>query len=894
MLLAFGHAGTARALTLPPGVVQGPAVAGITEYRLANGLKVLLFPDASKPTVTVNVTYLVGSRHENYGETGMAHLLEHLMFKGAPGFAAIPAQFARRGMDYNGTTGLDRTNYYEIFQASEDNLRWALRMEAARMTGSAIARKDLDTEMTVVRNEYESGENSPAEVLFKRLQSVAFDWHSYGRSPIGNRSDIENVRIANLQAFYRTWYQPDNAVLLVAGKFDPQATLGAIAQSFGPIPKPARTLPPFWTVEPVQDGERSVTVRRQGDYQIVALAYKVPAALHDDSDLLAFASEILCATPSGRLHKLLVESGQASEVFCGGETGVAPGLRVIGAVLPKDGASAPVVAALVAAAEGFAASPPTPLELERVRRNFLNQIDKSLNNPQQVGVALSEAIALGDWRLYFVGRERIGSATAAEVAAAAGRYLRRDNRVTGHYLPDDAPRRAPIPPAPSVGRVLQDFKPQTADLVSENFEPSQDNILKRTLLSNVGGLKLALLPKKNRGQTVNVVLRLHWGNAENLFGKGTLQAFALGMLTRGTSRYTREQLSDAFEKLRITGGPMQFETTRTHLAESLRLVAHVLKEPNFPAAEFAQLRQQALLGLEAGRGDPESVAARALGLHFNNYPPGDVRAVRSIDADIAELKAAGLDQVRDFHREFFGASHGEMAIVGDFDAPAIAPLVAELFGAWQSRAAYAPLISTNAKVAPLRQTINVPEKENGVFSARLNLDLNLADPEYPALMLANYIFGEGGLKSRLMDRIRQKDGLSYGGGAQLAPGDIDRAGMFGIGAIAAPQNMARLDAAIRDELARAVRGGFSARELADAKSGLLQQRLQNRAQDAVLASGWANFLYLGQTFAFSREFERKLAAVTLAELNAAFRKAIDPAALSVVIAADSAKAAAPK
>ncbi|HEX8403032.1 MAG TPA: pitrilysin family protein, partial [Duganella sp.] len=276
--VALNASAASSTVTLPKGVTSGPSVEGISEYRLPNGLKVLLFPDTSKPTVTVNVTYLVGSRHENYGETGMAHLLEHMMFKGAPHNRDITKQFAERGMQFNGTTSLDRTNYYEVFQAAGDNLPWALQMEADRMTGSFIARKDLDSEMTVVRNEYESGENSPSSVLMKRLQSVAYDWHSYGRSTIGNRSDIENVGIGNLQAFYKTWYQPDNAVLLVAGKFDVKQTLALIAQKFGAIPRPRRELPKFWTVEPTQDGERSFEVRRQGDVQIVAVGYHVPSA----------------------------------------------------------------------------------------------------------------------------------------------------------------------------------------------------------------------------------------------------------------------------------------------------------------------------------------------------------------------------------------------------------------------------------------------------------------------------------------------------------------------------------------------------------------------------------------------------------------------------------------
>ncbi|WP_036213585.1 M16 family metallopeptidase [Massilia alkalitolerans] len=879
-----------KSAPLPKGVTLGPSAEGITEYRLANGLKVLLFPDNSRPTVTVNVTYLVGSRHENYGETGMAHLLEHLLFKGTRKNPDITGQFARRGMDFNGTTSLDRTNYYEVFQASPDNLNWALQMEADRMVNSPVAQKDLASEMTVVRNEFESGENSPAQVLFKRMQSVAYDWHSYGRSTIGNRSDIENVRIANLQAFYRTWYQPDNAVLLVAGKFEPNATLAQINRLFGAIPKPKRALPQFWTVEPTQDGERSFAVRRQGDMQIVAVGYKIPSDLQQESEALGFTSEILGDAPNGRLHKLLVETGKASQVFSFGQTGYAPGLQFYGAVVKKGEPIEPVREALTEAVEGFAKRPPTEEEMERVRRSWLNTIERSVNDAQAFGVALSEAIALGDWRLYFLGRERIKEVKAEQVAASAGRYFVRSNRVTGTFIPEDAPVRAVIPAAPSVETVMKDYKPSDSSLVSEDFDPSQANIMKRTTLTTLGGVKLALLPKKNRGETVTVHLYQHMGDEKNLFGKGMVSALSSAMLMRGTSQYTRAQLADAFDKLKMTGGPTSFQTTREHLPEALKLAAHVLREPAFPAAEFEQLRKQILVGLEASRAEPQSVASRALSTHFDQYPRGDIRHANTLEEDLEDVKAARLEDIQAFHRDYYNTNPAQMAIVGDFEQKEIAPLVDKLFGNWKAPANVAPVLRKHAEVAPISRTLDTPDKENGFYLARMNLDLNLEDADYPALMLANYVFGEGGLKSRLMDRIRQKEGLSYGGGSDLSPGDLDRAGSFSISAIAAPQNLRKLDRAVRDELARAVTSGFTAEELADAKSGLMQQRIQNRTNDAALASGWTSYLYRGRTYDWSAQFEAKLMAVTLPQLNAAFRKAIDPSRLSVVMAGDQSKA----
>jgi zinc protease len=881
----------AAAQVLPKGVVKVTATEGITEYRLDNGLKVLLFPDASKPSVTVNVTYLVGSRFENYGETGMAHLLEHMMFKGTPRNPNIDQEFNRRGMQSNGSTWLDRTNYYEVFPAGDDNLKWAIDMEADRMVNSNIARKDLDSEMTVVRNEFESGENSPSSVMLKRMQNMAYSWHSYGKATIGNRSDIENVKIENLHAFYRLYYQPDNAVLLIAGKFDPARTLQWITHAFGRLPKPKQSRPVFWTVEPKQDGERSFSVRRKGDEQFVEVGYKVPSALHTDSDALSFAAEILTDTPNGRLHKQLVESGLAAQVYSQELSGYAPGLQMIVAVVKKGEAIEPVRDALIAAVENFYKQPPTKEEMDRVRRNDLNQIEKMLNNPQEVGLMLSDTIALGDWRLLFHSRDAIANVTAGQVAAVSEKYFKRDNRTVGLFLPEDQPQRAEIPPAPTVAEVMKDFKPTESALNAEAFNPTQANIDARTLHQNIGGLQVALLPKKNRGETVSVSLQLHWGDEKSLFGKKIIAGLTGEMLLRGNREFTREQLADEMEKLKITGDMYHFETTRANLPAALRLVSKILTGPSFPDAEFEQLRKQMLVGLESIRNDPHALAEQEIGQHFNHYPKGDWRAAEMLDEKIAELKSVKLADIKVFYQNFYGASNGELAIVGDFDAPAIVKVLDETLANWKSAAPYARITRSYADIAPLHKNIDTPDKENGFYTAHMNLDLADTDADYPALALANYIFGGGsGLDSRLMERIRKKDGLSYGGSSSLEAGVIDRAGSFSISAIAAPQNLAQLSVAVREELARVLNTGFSAEEVARAKSGMMQQRMQIRAQDGALASGWVSYLYLGRTYAWSKEVEDKINALSAEQVSAAFRRAIDPARLTVLIAGDAGKA----
>ena len=889
LVAGFAPAGGARE-ALPPGITKVTEVEGITEYRLANGLQVLLYPDPAKPTATVNITYRVGSRHENYGETGMAHLLEHMIFKGSRNYPEPDKEFTRRGFRMNGTTSFDRTNYYLTFQASDDNLRWALGWQADAMVNSFIARKDLDSEMTVVRNEYEMGESNPGQVLFKRLFAVMFDWHNYSNLPIGNRSDIENVPIGRLQSFYRLHYQPDNATLAVAGKFDPARTLRWIAETFGRLPKPKRSLPVAWTVEPTHDGERSFQVRRAGDIQLVALAYRIPSALSRDADALSAAAFALGDTPTGRLHKALVEPGLAAQVFADAMALRDPGLILFGAVVKKGEPLEPVRARLLEVVEGLAAQPPTDEELTRYRQESETAFERALADPQQFGISLSEYIALGDWRLFFLARERAAAVSAQEIAAAAGRYFVRDNRGFGMFIPDDKPLRAEVPAPLATAELMKDFKPRATVAAGEVFEPSQANIDQRTRIVKMGELQVALLPKKTRGETVNVSMAFRFGDEKSLHGQALVQQLTAEMLNRGTGRLTRQQIADERTRLKIQGGLLSFEASRATLADALKLTAHQLRESNFPQAEVELLKRELTTSLQSQQSDPSARAQDVLLAQMNTYPAGDPRRYLTIAERLAALPAITRQQLVDFHAGFWGTARGQIAIVGDFDDKAIEALLREQFAGWQSKAPYARISGEPRPVPPARLVTPLPDKENAMFRARLVIDARDTDADAPALLLANAIFGGGsGLSNRLIDRIRQRDGLSYGGGSGVNLSSVDRASSFGIGAIAAPQNMAKLEAAIREELDRVARDGFTQKEVDDARNGMLQERLLARSQDGTLAGAWVGNLYVDRTFAFSRQVEDRIRALTPADLLAAWRRHIDASKLVISIAGDPAK-----
>ncbi len=887
--------GAAQAAAPPAAPQKVAEVEGITEYRLANGLRVLLFPDQSKPTITVNMTYLVGSRHESYGETGMAHLLEHMLFKGTRNRADIAKEFNAHGARFNGSTSLDRTNYYEMLQASDDNLDWAVGMEADRMVNSLIARKDLDTEMTVVRNEYESGENDPGNVLFKRLQSIAYDWHNYGNATIGNRSDIENVDISHLQAFYRTYYQPDNAVLLVAGKFDAAKALQIVSKYFGVIARPARTLPKLWTVEPTQDGERSVVVRRVGDLQVVLLAYKIPSVLHADALALGYAAETLGSAPSGRLHKALVETGKAAEVSAGTQDGVDGSLFVVEAVVKKGDPVEPVRDEMIRIVEDFANNPPSPAEMERTRIRLANAYERIMTNHESIGLGLSEYIALGDWRTFFLQRDEVQKVTAAQVQAASRKYLLRDNRSVGLFLPEGNARRAEIPPPPDAAELVSNYKPRTVVADAEAFDSSPENIEKRVHRLEIAGMKIALLSKKTRGETVNFTMSLPFGDEKTLFGQDETGSLTGAMMSMGTTRYTREQLRDEFAKLKVSGGVngpgASFQTTKPNLVAAIRLAAHVLQEPAFPAAEFEQLKKRLITSLESALSDPEARASEALDLHFNIYPKGDPRYASSMQETLDGIKAVTLDDVKRFHKTFYAANRALVAIVGDFNEDEVIKAIQDGFASWRNDTPWKRITQEYRDIPAQNIVIETPDKENATFLARINLDVNQNDPDYAALHLADYMLGGGaGFDSRLTARIRVKEGLSYGVSSVAAGNIFDRAGSWNVQAIAAPQNVAKVEAALREELDKVLRDGFTDEEIAKAKSGWAQKFAQNRAQDQALASRLLSHLDSGRTFlTWDKAFETRIAAVTPDTARAALRKFLDPEKLTIVKAGDFAK-----
>ena len=897
LLLIFAF--TAFSQTLPQGVRKITAVEGITEYALPNGLHVLLFPDSSKPNVTVNMTYMVGSRHEGYGETGMAHLLEHMLFLQTKTRKDVKQELKDHGAEMNGSTSWDRTNYFETLNATDENLKFALELEADRMVNSKIEKPLLDTEMTVVRNEFEMGENSPDRTLMQRALETAYTWHNYGKLPIGNRSDIENVPINRLASFYQKYYQPDNALLTIAGKFDEAKTLAMVANLFGPIPKPTRTLEKSYTVEPTQDGERSITLRRVGDTQGLVAMYHGPAGSHPDDPVLNVLSGVLGDSPSGRLYKALVDNKKAVGASMEMSDMHDPGFIMVSASLKMDQSLDDARQIMLKTVEGVITEPPTKEEVERVKTRMLKYLEQEMNDSQAVALDLSEYASQGDWRLIFLMRDRIQAVTPADVLRVAKDYLKESNRTLATFIPTKAPDRAEIPATPDISATFKDFKGSAVVAAGEAFDPSPTNIESRVVRSTLpDGMKMSLLSRKTRGGTVVATVTIRYGDEKSLVGKSAIAGITGGLLMRGTKNKSRQQIQDEMDRLKaqlnVSGGPTSasasIETIEANLPGALRLAAEILREPAFPESEFETVRQQRIAAAEASRSDPQALAQIDFQRRMNPYPRGDARYISTADEAIEDLKKVTLDDVRKFYQQFYGASVGEIAVSGQFNVPEITKLATELFGNWKSPGSYSRLLTSYRKIDPANHKIETPDKQNAVFMAGETLKMSDEDPDYAAVLLANYMFGGSGIGTRLSRRIRDTEGLSYGVSSHFVAPPKDDGGAFYTLAISNPQNAPKVEASFRDELAKTLKDGFTADEVAAAKKAWLQERGMGRTDDGSLVGLFAARQRFDRTLKYDESLEAKVAALTPDQINAAFRKHIDPANLIFVKAGDFKKA----
>ena len=871
-------------------------IEGITSYQLDNGLQVLLYPDDSASTVTINMTVFVGSRHEGYGEAGMAHLLEHMLFKGTPTFNNIPALLNEKGARFNGTTWLDRTNYYETLPASDENLKLALQLESDRMINSYIKGEDLQSEFSVVRSEFERGENNPSRVLMQRMQSAAFDWHNYGKSTIGNKSDIELVPLPRLRAFYKKYYQPDNTMVVVAGRFDKEKALEYLEEFFGKIPAPTRELERTYTIEPPQDGERIVNLRRVGEVGIAGVLYHVPASAHPDFAAVDVFSYILSTEPAGRLYKTLVETKLASSITGGTFALHDPGVMLFYSQATEKENIGKVRDVMLSEIEKVAQDGVTEEEVKRVIQQIQKQREQSLNDTSRIAVDLSDWAAQGDWRLFFLYRDRIDAVTPEDVQRVAQQYTRAENRTIGMFIPTDKPSYVAIPDTGSIAAMVEGYQGREAIAQGERFESTLENIEKRTTLTTLKtGVQAALLPKKSRGEQVVLNLSLNFGNQESLKGLDNAASYIGPLMLRGTKDKTHQQIQDELDGL---GATLSFSSSagaldisilakRKTLPQVLALAKEIIESPSFPEEELQVMLQQRITSLEASKSEPQTLAMNLLARKMTPYPADDIRATLPVEQQIEQLKSVTLEDVVKLYEQQIGNQSGELVAVGDFDIEEITPLIQDSVKTLTSNVSYQRIGNTPfMDVKGGHETIVTPDKKNAFYISAHQIPVGRLHPDYPALVVGNHVLGGGALSSRLADRVRQQEGLSYTVGSMYRTYTKEGHGRIMIYAISNPANSDKVVSVINEEIEKLIKDGVTQDEVTKAVDSRLQSSAVSRSTDSGIAGILGSLLAADRDIQSTKDLEDQMKALTPEQVNAAIRKYINPEKLIIVTAGD--------
>ncbi len=637
---------------------------------------------------------------------------------------------------------------------------------------------------------------------------------------------------------------------------------------------------------------------------MTGLVYHIPAASHPDFAPLEVLGTMLDLEPSGALYKALVETKKASGVSSYARPLHDPGVFEVMAQVDRGSTPEAVRDALIDVMEKLGEAKIDDADVERAKSKLAQRSERLMSNSQFLAMQLSEWQARGDWRLMFLNRDAEAKVTAADVTRVAQKYFLRSNRTAGVYLPTTAPDRAEVPPTPDIQAIVKDYKGGEMVAAGEYFDPTAENVQKRTTYGELStGVKTAVLPKKTRGELATFELTLRFGDADSLKGQTTAAQLLGRLMTRGTKKHSRQEIEDALDKLKARlsaasgAGEITFsvECKRESVPAVLTLLTEILREPSFPADEFDVLKRQSRDGLEQGRTEPQALAANALRRKLYPYPKDDVRYAPTIDESIQRLEGVTVDQVRKLYEEQLGGTTGEFVAVGDFDAaPVLKQMEAALQG-WKAKTPYARVERRFVEgVKAERIVIETPDKANAVYLAGVTFPLSDADPEDPALEVADFIFGSGTLSSRLGVRVRQKEGLSYGVSSGFSAESLDQSARLQIFAICNPRNIDKVDAAVLDETDKMLKNGVSATEVREAVSAYLASRKVGRASDGAIAGQLGGLLSVGRTFAYEVDLEKKLSALTPDQVSAAFKQFVNPAKMVIVEAGDFKKNAAPE
>ena len=890
---------------LPPNVEEVETYREITQYRLkSNGMTILLVPDHTSPVFTFMVVYHVGSRNEAPGNTGSAHLLEHMIFNKstenfgrANGHKTFQEVLYEAGADFgstNMTTWNDRMNGYSTLPS--DKLELAMKIEADRLGRGLILDSERQSEMSVVRNEYEIGENDPENVLWKATVASAIQAHPYHWDTIGYRSDIEGVTTEKLREHYKNFFWPNNAEAILVGDFDTEKALALFDLEFGAFAKSDRPIPQVITVEPPQEGERRSVVQRPGTVGLVMAGYVRPGASHPDFLPFEVLNSILSDGVNSRLYRALVETGLASNVSSYNFAMRDPYPLLMDATIAPGKAHAEVEAAMKAAVAEVVSNGVTAEEVKRAQQQIEVAVVRSRDGTYAFASSLGEAVASADWKWFLTYVDGIQAVTPADVKRVAATYLVPDRANVGWFVPQAAGASPTAPPAMEAKPAAASAPAVTAPAPVKKAaaaKPASSTFAQRTtrrVLKN--GIVLDVVANHSV-PTVAIRGLVFAGDATAPAGGPALPALTAKMLQRGTATRSKEEIG------RLLDGAGATRSYATNLTETtisangmsrdlpllMEIVADELRNPAFAAAEIEKAKKE--LETDTLRADDNTFARAMERLTQTAYRDGHPYRTAGAAARIASTKAATADELRGFHRSRYNGASLVLAVVGDVDAAKAIALVEKHFGTMPrgERVSYSRVAATEPSASGSAGVVAMKGKANMNIVLGASSGLRRKDADYEAAMIGNAALGQNSLSSRIGRRVRDTEGLSYNLYSRFGFTDeID--GLWFVNVNVAPQNLAQALRSTREEIARFAAEGVTEEEVEAQKSYFAGNYQVGLGSNAGIAAALVQAEKFGFGPKYLDDYPARFSAVTREQVNAAMKKHFFADRLHTVVAGD--------
>ncbi|WP_228547257.1 M16 family metallopeptidase [Nonlabens antarcticus] len=869
------------------------ALEGVEEYLYTpNGLKILLVQDKAAPVVNVQMVYMVGSKHEVTGNTGSTHLLEHLMFKGTDKFNrengnSIDTELTRIGAQMNATTWNDRTNYYETIPS--DKVELALEIEADRMRNLLLLQEDKDAEMTVVRNEFERGENNPNSVLGKEIWATAYMAHPYHHATIGWRSDIENMPMEDLRDFYDTYYWPNNAYLTVVGDFDKKELFEMIDTHFGKINRSTHEIPSPNTEEPTQYGPRRVTIKKAGESKVVLQGFKIPGVSHEDYPAITVLAELLGGGPLSSLHRELVDGGEAFYAYASASEFQEVGLLTVGTGFDVSKENEDLDKRLIDVIEEFKKNGAQQKNVDRIVANNNAQAILNRDGAGSIAADLAEYIAGGDWTDYINGSKKLQKVTAADVDRVAVKYLVEDQSTTGYFIPKSSGSNPETTAKATRFTTTSSPNFYRDPALFNNFDnPSiqTDEVTITKILKDDSGFNrktiagIDVITKKTGAKGFLTVaasfpIDAYFGKAKNEM----IPSLTAAMLSKGTTKNDKSTLSRKLEQLGVyiyIGADddkvsMSFKCLSDDVDTVVQILAEELRSPLFDENEFELLKQQYVGQLQQGLSDPGTQGRIMLAQTI--YKEGHPNYSYSIQDRIDNTQNATIADVKTFHQTYFGPKDMHLVAVGDVNNNVIYKTLNSHFKNWKGGTARDVKKKSMTKVEGKTTVISIPEKPSAEFFIAQYTGLDRLNPDYLPFYLGNFILG-GDFSGRLMLNVRDKEGLTYGIYSAHS-GHQFTGGHWMINASFNPELLQKGEDATMKQLKKWVADGVTSTELQNAKSNLNGSFKIGLATTTGMAANILSVVERGEDPSYVYQYSKDLNAVSVEQVNDAIKKYID-------------------